>query len=256
MIVDPDFPDHWKTRMLVGMLAGDEVAPVYVIRLWAHCQNRRKSQFENLTAEALKALCRFPGLANDLDAAMIAAGFISRNGNTLEVLNWSEYNASLIAAWNNGNKGGRPKKPDGFQRTTEVKPTGSREEKRREESNNATTNVVACVATENPSSTLAGTATDKSLLIFPCDGKPGSWSLTEALHDEWRELYPSLDIIGESRKALAWIQADSSRKKTAKGMQRFLVGWLNRSQDRGPQRQQANTFVRPPLKRVTPLLED
>lgn len=122
MIIDPDFPDHWKTRTLVGLLDGDECAPVYVIRLWAHCQNRRKDTFENLTSEALKALCRFPGHANKLESSLAASGFIRRSEGVLVVLNWAEYNSSLIAAWQNGSKGGRPAKPTGYQRK---KPTGS-----------------------------------------------------------------------------------------------------------------------------------
>jgi hypothetical protein len=40
MIVDPDFLDHWRTRMLVDALQ-DECAPMYIIRVWAHCQQRR-----------------------------------------------------------------------------------------------------------------------------------------------------------------------------------------------------------------------
>ena len=107
MIVDPDFPDHWKTRMLVNLLGGDEAGPMYVIRLWAHCQLRRQWIFEELTPEALKALCRFPGHANKLDASLAASGFVRREGNTLHALNWDEYNASLIANWANGM---RPKK--------------------------------------------------------------------------------------------------------------------------------------------------
>ncbi len=105
MIVDPDFVDHWKTRLLVGSLDGDESAPMYVLRIWAHCQNRRQWQFDNLTHEALKALCRFPGHSNKLEASLVASGFIRRDGKMLIVCNWDEYNKSLIAAWNNGKKG-------------------------------------------------------------------------------------------------------------------------------------------------------
>jgi hypothetical protein len=127
MIVDPDFPDHWKTRMLVGLLDGDEAAPVYVLRLWAHCQNRKQATFENINQEALKALCRFPGHSNKLESSLATSGFIRRHGDILEVVNWSQYNASLIAAWNNGKRGGRN---PGVPKT---KPRGSREEKSREE---------------------------------------------------------------------------------------------------------------------------
>jgi hypothetical protein len=127
MIVDPDFTEHWKTRMLVGLLDGDEAAPVYVLRIWAHCQNRRQSIFQDLHSEALKALCRFPGPANKLESSLSASGFIRRHGKNLEVLNWSEYNASLIAAWVNGSKGGR--NPG----VSKKKPRGSRVEGSRAE---------------------------------------------------------------------------------------------------------------------------
>jgi hypothetical protein len=50
--------------------------------------------------------------------------------------------------------------------------------------------------------------------------------------DQWSELYPKLDILNESRRALAWVLADPMRKKTARGMKRFLTGWFGRSSDR------------------------
>lgn len=131
MIVDPDFTEHWKTRMLVGLLEGDEAAPVYVLRLWAHCQNRKQSVFQNLHAEALKALCRFPGPANKLASSLVASGFIRLCDDNLEVLNWAEYNASLVAAWVNGSRGGRP--PNKNPGVHKKKPRGSREEKSGEE---------------------------------------------------------------------------------------------------------------------------
>lgn len=126
MIIDPDFPDHWKTRMLVGLLDGDEASGMYVIRLWGHCQMRRQWRFANLSPEALKALCRFPGHANKLDASLSTSGFIRREAGDLVVCGWDDYNASLIAAWANGARGGRPQKPTGSMPETHSEPTGSR----------------------------------------------------------------------------------------------------------------------------------
>lgn len=110
MIVDADFPDHWKTRMFVDLLDGDEAAPVYILRLWAHCQNRKKSEFENFPQAALKAVCRFPGHANKFESSLIASGFVRRENDVLIVCGWMDYNAGLVANWENGKKGGRPKK--------------------------------------------------------------------------------------------------------------------------------------------------
>ena len=118
MIVDPDFFDHWRTRMVADMLQ-DQLAPVYIMRLWAHCQNRKGDVFD-IPSAGLKALCQFPGAAQDLEDALIAAEYIARDGLTVTVTGWAEKNAALLAAWENGNKGGRPKKNP---KQTDGKPT-------------------------------------------------------------------------------------------------------------------------------------
>jgi hypothetical protein len=149
VIIDPDMPDHWKTRMLVDLLGGDEMAPLYLIRLWGHCQNRKKCGFDSLPPAGLKALCRFQGDADAFDAALAECGFISREGSSVTVCGWDEHNSSLVAAWENGKRGGRPRKPTGNQNQTQEKPSDNpnktqhkpsknpaetdREEKRREE---------------------------------------------------------------------------------------------------------------------------
>lgn len=118
MIVDPDFFDHWRTRMVADMLK-DQLAPVYIMRLWAHCQNRKGDVFD-IPAAGLKALCQFSGAAQELEDALIAAEYIVRDGLTITVTGWAEKNAALLAAWENGQKGGRPKKN---QNTTDGQPT-------------------------------------------------------------------------------------------------------------------------------------
>jgi len=72
-------------------------------------------------------------------------------------------------------------------------------------------------------------AEDPVFLTFPCVGSHREWHLRESLLREWENLYPGLDIRAECRKALAWIQANRARRKTARGMTRFLVNWLNRA---------------------------
>jgi hypothetical protein len=118
MIVDPDFFDHWRTRMVADMLK-DQLAPVYIMRLWAHCQNRKGDVFD-IPAAGLKALCQFSGAAQELEDALVAAEYIARDGLTVTVTGWAEKNAALLAAWENGHKGGRPKKN---QNTTDGQPT-------------------------------------------------------------------------------------------------------------------------------------
>lgn len=125
MIIDPDFLDHWRTRMVVDALGGDEMAPMYIMRLWGHCQ-ARKADRHAMPPAGLKAQCRAPHDAALFEQALTDAGFVVRDGDTIVVLGWAEQNASLIAAWENGGKGGRPrKKPTQNPRVPDQKPTGN-----------------------------------------------------------------------------------------------------------------------------------
>lgn len=75
---------------------------------------------------------------------------------------------------------------------------------------------------------------EKSLLTFPTDGPVKEWRLTQGHLDEMIAAYPALDVMAECRKALLWVKAKPERRKTARGMRAFLLGWLGKSQDRGP----------------------
>jgi hypothetical protein len=129
VIVDPDFLDHWRTRMVVDALDGDEMAPLCILRLWGHCQSRKSDRFEMPTA-GLKAQCRYKGDAAAFEQALVDAGFVSREGVFVVVLGWAEQNASLIAAWENGAKGGRPpkQKPTGNPAVTQGEPGANPDE--------------------------------------------------------------------------------------------------------------------------------
>lgn len=83
------------------------------------------------------------------------------------------------------------------------------------------------------------------LLLFPTVGQGGTeWRLRKPQVDEWQAAYPNLDVLAECRKALAWLNANPGRRKTARGMPRFLVTWCSRAVDSG-------RVSRPPGKPVT-----
>lgn len=131
MIIDPDFLDHWRTRMVVDAL-GDEMAPMYIMRLWAHCQ-ARKSDRHAMPPAGLKAQCRAHHDATSFEQALIDAGFVQRDGADVVVIGWADANASLLAAWENGSKGGRPtKKPKKNPEETQDKPSDNPAETQRE----------------------------------------------------------------------------------------------------------------------------
>lgn len=71
-----------------------------------------------------------------------------------------------------------------------------------------------------------------AVLMFPTVGTEAEeWGLTQELVSSWDETFPALDVLGECRKARAWIIANPDRRKTVRGMQKFLLRWLSRATD-------------------------
>ncbi len=62
--------------------------------------------------------------------------------------------------------------------------------------------------------------------------------ITQAEVDEYAKLYPAVDILQELRKMHGWCDANPTRRKTKKGIKRFIAYWLASEQDR-------HTYQRP-----------
>lgn len=50
--------------------------------------------------------------------------------------------------------------------------------------------------------------------------------------DEWAKLYPNVDILQELRKMKGWCNANPTKRKTKRGIMRFINSWLSREQDK------------------------
>jgi hypothetical protein len=77
---------------------------------------------------------------------------------------------------------------------------------------------------------------DPVLLQFPVTHRKGEsthWPFTRGNLTDLSSTFPALDVLAESRKALGWVNSNPHRKKTARGMSKFLFGWMSRAQDRG-----------------------
>lgn len=48
----------------------------------------------------------------------------------------------------------------------------------------------------------------------------------------WQEIYPAVDIMQELWKMKGWLDSNSSRQKTRRGINRFINNWLSREQDK------------------------
>lgn len=49
----------------------------------------------------------------------------------------------------------------------------------------------------------------------------------------WKDTYPAVDVEQELKRMTAWLDSNPTRKKTRRGIVRFINTWLSREQDRG-----------------------
>jgi hypothetical protein len=49
----------------------------------------------------------------------------------------------------------------------------------------------------------------------------------------WIELYPAVNVEQELRGMIGWLDANPKKRKTRKGIKRFINSWLSRAQDSG-----------------------
>ena len=66
-----------------------------------------------------------------------------------------------------------------------------------------------------------------AILEFPIKGG-GVWRLMPGQLDRWTATYPRVDVLGQLRIALDWLETHPARMKTERGMPAFCSGWLKR----------------------------
>lgn len=62
------------------------------------------------------------------------------------------------------------------------------------------------------------------------------YSVFQSQCQEWEKLYPAVDVMQEFREMRGWLISNPDKKKTRRGINRFINNWLSREQDRGGSR--------------------
>lgn len=60
-----------------------------------------------------------------------------------------------------------------------------------------------------------------------------TWGLTTSHLKKLEEIYPGVDVKLESKKSLLWLESNPTRRKTERGMPKFLQSWMERAQNSG-----------------------
>nr|DAK90363.1 MAG TPA: hypothetical protein [Caudoviricetes sp.] len=61
----------------------------------------------------------------------------------------------------------------------------------------------------------------------------------------WKDTYRAVDVEQELRKMIAWCYSNPTKRKTRRGVDRFINSWLSREQDRGSSRRQQQAVQEP-----------
>ncbi len=76
------------------------------------------------------------------------------------------------------------------------------------------------------------TAPTSSGILLPLNDK----SFYDVPQDKitlWRATYPAVDVEQELRRMVAWLDSNPTKRKTRRGIERFINSWLARTQDSG-----------------------
>lgn len=69
------------------------------------------------------------------------------------------------------------------------------------------------------------------------------YRITQDEVDHWKELYPAVDVMMELRKMKGWCEGNPAKRKTRRGIMRFVNAWLAKEQDRGGSRKASQSPV-------------
>lgn len=91
------------------------------------------------------------------------------------------------------------------------------------------------------------------VIMLPLNDK-SEYPITEAQLDEFKNLYPSVDVMQALRDMRGWCIANPTKRKTKTGIMRFVTAWLSKEQNRGGQqhgtRQQTDNSVPARIERA------
>ena len=147
-----------------------------------------------------------------------------------------KYESKLEKRREAGKKGGRPQKANGFsEKQKKAKKANGFSEKQKNPDN--VDEDVDVDVNENEDDKGYKTICPESKEFAPepvvkillNDGS--EYGVSEMDFEYYKQLYPGVDVLTELRKAAGWCFGDPKRRKTKRGVGKFITGWLSRAQD-------------------------
>lgn len=86
------------------------------------------------------------------------------------------------------------------------------------------------------------TSKPENFISLPLVTGSGFFDVSYSYLNSLRELYPAVDVEQEFRNMRGWLDSNPTKRKTARGIKRFITGWLSREQDK-PHFGRGNTYA-------------
>ncbi len=205
----PSFLVYYDNEVIVLRLQDEEAGKLFK-SLFPYGRRQVKPDFEEN-----------PALAMAFDILSMA---IDRDNE--------KYERRCDANRENGRKGGRPKKDQTETQKSErffPKPKKADKDKDRDsqkdkdmQKDNIKT---VCSEPEEP-------APNPSGILLPLNDK----TVYDVPLDKiavWKDAYPAVDVEQELKRMAAWLDSNPTRRKTRRGIAKFINTWLSREQDEG-----------------------
>jgi hypothetical protein len=205
-----------RIRRATGLDADSVVGKLHRLWSWADVHTSDGTA-HGLDAQWVDELVGCVGFA----AAMASTGWLSLEGDGVQFVNFERHNGQPAKV--RALRKTRMERLRGAARATDAPP-----EKRREEKSRVEDIPAAPVPTSKPPAASGSRA--KAAVSWSADA--GWQGITDADRSEWAAAYPGAVIDQELAKATAWLRANPKRCGK-RNWRRFLVGWLQRCQDKG-----------------------
>lgn len=235
-----DLGEHPKLLELCFQLTLKKHEAMGHLHLLWHFAMKYASEDGDLSKYNPRSICLAVGWEKDQDTfinGLRETGWIEKKG--FKIHDWDEYTLHYKLSLERA------------ERQREQARERVREWRRRRSNANVThsnKNVTQCYADTLPNHTLPNIKTKTKeyssevspipteplspiFLTFKTNGTQKEWAMTEKRLLELKELYPGIDVVLELKKAKDWCDRETNRRKTVKGMERFINSWLGRAQN-------------------------
>jgi hypothetical protein len=214
-----------------------------LVHMWSVADSHADGDLlKNMTPAALDRLTETPGLT----AELASVGWIVVREDGLQLVNYQQHNGASAKR-----RALEAKRKKGVRIESAECPQDVRIECGQDADLEKNKNRINTKKKETEEPDTSGI-----ILSYPTNGAEPQYHLRENQLHAWSAVYPSINVLQECQKAMIWLQANQSNRKTAAGMPRFLVNWLNRATNQPKPTRGSSFFDRPPERKPRPLASE